>query len=442
MYCYNVHEIQQIDEMVKNLIELLIIADDLTGALDTSVQFAKASVDTRLVIDAERMFDGLADDARVLVVSSETRHLSPSEAYRIIYDLTSRAIEAGVQMIYKKTDSVLRGNVGSELQALLCASHAQYLPFVPAFPELGRTTRNGVQYVNGIPIHESVFGSDPFEPVTDAYIPALIARQSAVPSACVQDADGFAALMQRGFRGVMIFDCQTTPQMRRIVGCLAGNQRPMILSGCAGCAMALAEWFGQRPHSRHRHSEEKLWPQAPGMLVISGSLNPVTHRQIDFAIHHGFVQVPLDDRQKFQVGYFASREGRDFVKYLMNMYAANPHLILASERMETEPVPEGRSRVSENLGCLARALLEQGMEGTLFVIGGDTLMGVLRELGCHSMRPLREFLPGTVLSCASAQGREFYIVSKSGGFGDEHLLVNIRQIIQRRQQKELRYPHA
>ena len=85
--------------MVNNLIELLIIADDLTGALDTSVQFTKASVDTRLVIDAERMFDGLADDARVLVVSSETRHLSPSEAYRIIYDLTSRAIEAGVQMI-------------------------------------------------------------------------------------------------------------------------------------------------------------------------------------------------------------------------------------------------------------------------------------------------------------------------------------------------------
>lgn len=424
------------------MIELLIIADDLTGALDTSVQFAKASVDTRLIIDAECIFDDPADDARVLVVSSETRHLPPSEAYRTICTLTARAIEAGVQMIYKKTDSVLRGNVGSELQGLLYASRAQYLPFVPAFPALGRTTRNGVQYVNGIPIHESVFGRDPFEPVVDSFIPALIARQSDVPTACIQDVEGFTTLMRDGFHGVMIFDCQTTQEMRCIVDCLAGNQRPMILSGCAGCAMALAEWFRQKTHFEHNCSAEELWPQEPGMLVISGSLNPVTHSQIDFAIHHGFAQVPLDNRQKFQAGYFESSEGRDFVKQLMDIYAANPHLILASERMETGPVPEGRSRVSENLGRLARALLEEGMEGTLFVIGGDTLMGVLRELGCHSMRPLREFLPGTVLSCASAQGREFYIVSKSGGFGDEHLLVNVRQIMQRHQQKELKYPHA
>ncbi len=99
---------------------LLILADDFTGALDTGVQFAACGIPTRVVVGEQ--VDFAANDAAVLVVDTETRHLSAAEAYAVIAKLTREAMSAGVFSIYKKTDSALRGNIGAELSALLKTS--------------------------------------------------------------------------------------------------------------------------------------------------------------------------------------------------------------------------------------------------------------------------------------------------------------------------------
>ena len=93
------------------MILLLIIADDFTGALDTGVQFALRGIQTKVVVDPE--VDFTSCDAKVLVVDTETRHLPSVQAYEIVSKLTTRALQAGVQSIYKKTDSALRGNIGA-----------------------------------------------------------------------------------------------------------------------------------------------------------------------------------------------------------------------------------------------------------------------------------------------------------------------------------------
>ena len=91
---------------------LLILADDFTGALDTGVQFAACGIPTRVVVGEQ--VDFAANDAAVLVVDTETRHLPAAEAYAVIAKLTREAMSAGVFSIYKKTDSALRGNIGAE----------------------------------------------------------------------------------------------------------------------------------------------------------------------------------------------------------------------------------------------------------------------------------------------------------------------------------------
>ena len=142
---------------------LLIIADDFTGALDTGVQFAAYGAATRVMVKDQ--VDFASCDAQVLVVDTETRHLPPEKAYQIVEELTRAACRAGIRYIYKKTDSALRGNIGAELAAVLQASNNRQLPFLPAFPQNGRTTRDGIHYVDGVPVTESPFGVGPFEPV-------------------------------------------------------------------------------------------------------------------------------------------------------------------------------------------------------------------------------------------------------------------------------------
>ena len=99
------------------MVKLLIIADDFTGALDTGVQFAARGAATRVVTDLA--YDFTLADAEVLVMVAETRHLPPEEAYDVVYRTARNAREAGIPYIYKKTDSALRGNIGSELTAVM-----------------------------------------------------------------------------------------------------------------------------------------------------------------------------------------------------------------------------------------------------------------------------------------------------------------------------------
>lgn len=109
------------------MIQLLIIADDFTGALDTGVQFAGRGIRTRVFTGPERSLSGPDPDVSVAVVDAGTRHLGARQAYDTVYRLTRQAAALGIRRILKKTDSALRGNIGAELSAVLEASGEEQL---------------------------------------------------------------------------------------------------------------------------------------------------------------------------------------------------------------------------------------------------------------------------------------------------------------------------
>ena len=103
------------------MIKLLIIADDLTGAIDSGVHFATKGIKTKVFPDSSFYLplDQLDKSVEVIVLNTESRHLSPSEAAERVSRATRTGLKAGVNIIYKKTDSTLRGNIGAELEALM-----------------------------------------------------------------------------------------------------------------------------------------------------------------------------------------------------------------------------------------------------------------------------------------------------------------------------------
>ena len=162
------------------MIKLLILSDDFTGALDTSVHFAKNGVKTKVVFERNYLFSQ-DDDTEVAVIDAETRHISPGEAYSVIYSIGRRGMDAGISYFYLKTDSALRGNIGSCLEALLRASEAKMLPFIPAYPKMKRFTKKGIHYIDTVKVGESVFGKDPFNPVTSSSVREIISQQTDIP---------------------------------------------------------------------------------------------------------------------------------------------------------------------------------------------------------------------------------------------------------------------
>ena len=134
--------------------KLLIIADDMTGALDSGVMLQARHISTLVQIDSTADIRSVFDHCDVIVVNTETRHLTAREAYDRVYHVARQAVALGIPYLYKKTDSALRGNIGAELQALLQAAGADVLHFAPAFPQFNRVTVGGRQLIDGLCLYD------------------------------------------------------------------------------------------------------------------------------------------------------------------------------------------------------------------------------------------------------------------------------------------------
>lgn len=122
-----------------------LLADDLSGACDSAVAFAKAGFRTRLEL-------GEADPqdlAELTAISTETRESSAEEAAQAVPAACARIKAAGLALLFKKIDSVLRGPVEAEIAATLAATEFDTAVVCPAFPSQGRQVRGGRLLVRG-----------------------------------------------------------------------------------------------------------------------------------------------------------------------------------------------------------------------------------------------------------------------------------------------------
>ena len=112
-------------------------------------------------------------------MSTETRHDVGRQRRRESAGSVPHAARTVPRLrIYKKTDSLLRGNIGAELRALCDAAGSGPLVFAPGYPTGGRTTINGIHRLDGVPVADAAPGRDPLTPVCEAHIPTLL-RDSA-----------------------------------------------------------------------------------------------------------------------------------------------------------------------------------------------------------------------------------------------------------------------
>lgn len=117
--------------------ELAIIADDLTGALDTAAPFAMRGIPTAVALGTEGIEEALASGARVIGISTDSRDIAPGAAREAVRSAVA-ALPAGTRL-FKKVDSRLKGNIAAELDPI---PHERSL-VVPAIPAFGRWMRGG-----------------------------------------------------------------------------------------------------------------------------------------------------------------------------------------------------------------------------------------------------------------------------------------------------------
>lgn len=399
--------------------QIMLIADDLTGALDAGVCLLPTDV---LVATSPAGIDHALLDScsAALSVNAGTRHLSASDAAASVTSLVNLARESGVRCVVKKTDSALRGNVGAELAAAWRASGAERLHFIPALPEMGRVTRGGIHYVDGVPVSESRFGIDPFEPVTSSNVAELIASQTDAPVSVVAE----GAPVPLDAHGIVVYDVTTPEEMlARVRGLLAAGELGAV-AGCSGVARALAQVLelGFRPAAA---------PDEGGnLLVVCGSVNRTSRDQCAFAARSGAPVLPIGQIEKCDDAWLDGPLGRDFVARASALWAEAPLTVIDGSGLEdlSGLVPQGadvRQVVADHIGALLVRICERGVHGRVLVTGGDILASFLSLAGVRWLRPLGQPVPGIVGFELELGGRKLAITSKSGGFGEKDLFVDM-----------------
>lgn len=401
------------------MIQLLVIADDFTGALDTGVQLSSCGARTDVIVGPIPDEKYISEKLQVLVVDAETRHCSPVDAYNKVCDIVGWAIKKKIPYIYKKTDSALRGNIGSELEALLTTSGEKQLPFVPAFPKLNRYTRDGIHYVNGLPVSEGAFGQDPYETVTDSVISDIIARTSRIPSFSVKPGTPVPDKY-----GIFIFDAESEADLHCTAANLPQALHTRILAGCAGFAAILPALIGLAGN------HEKNPPVCSGLLAVCGSVHPISRSQCAYAERNGAPRICLTGAITTDTNWPESDEAESLTQDILWLSQSQNLIVLDTSDAE---LPDGtrekamayRCIIRDNLGFLLKKLFDGGLTSTVLIMGGDALMGLMKALGVNTLSPVCEVEPGIVLSRFQYQGKITQILSKSGGFGSESIFTDL-----------------
>ena len=404
------------------MIRVFIIADDFTGALDTGVQFSNYGVNTVVTSDLEFEFGETTDQIEVLVFNTETRYLNKCEAYEVIKKIALKAKEENIQYIFKKVDSALRGNVASELRALSDVFEDVSIPFIPAYPEQNRFSCEGILHIDSIPVSESVFGQDPYEPVIESHIPSLLLKETDLKTYITKKYE-----IPPKEERILLIESHSDEEMLSQGNELLMNNALNITVGCAGFGKALANIIYKK---RTITQNDINFP----LLIVCGSVNPVTKKQIAFAENNGFDRISLTMEQLWDKQYWDTVKGQED----MNQYLKIEQPLMFEtygdiSADKVNGVPEERTklrfRIGQSLGYLVKNLMLRSINRTLLFTGGDTLYQSMRVLGITEIKPLKELFPGIVLGSIDFEDKKHYIITKSGGLGNEDLFIKLNELI-------------
>lgn len=416
--------------------KMIVIADDFTGSNDTGVQLAKKGARTEVMLSAAQKPSRRAD---VLVMNTESRAMdAESAADAVKTALTPWCSSESMPLVYKKIDSTFRGNVGAEVTAAMRTCRCRLAVVAAAIPSAGRTTREGVCLVNGVPLLETEFASDPKTPIVSSRIAELIALQSDIPVYEVHLDDlrrgALSALLAAWANEgecMVVVDAVEERDLALIAQALVEQAQMPLLVGAAGLANALpANLFMQ---------EKQLLP----VLVVAGSMSEATRRQVEKALCQGRASVVDIDAARL-VSAQAEQALASVVEQACTLLAQQQHTILRTSRraedrqlIETLCAEVGLSRqqlgerLSQRLGMITLKIIEQARIGGLFLTGGDIATAVASALGAEGYRIQSEVAP--CIPCGTFVNSEIDdlpVITKAGGFGSDSTLCDALYFIE------------
>ncbi len=424
-----------------------IIADDLTGASDTGIQFRKYGLKTKVVVNYDTLGEFLDCD-EILAINSNTRPLNDEKAYKRVFDICNMLKNAGFSRIYKKVDSTFRGNPGTELEAVMDALGSNLAILVPSYPDNGRYMVNGYLKVTSVPIYtdNSVENLCSFNKMEQelCHVPTIIQKQvgrkvgnidlKTVRQGSFAILGAVEDLQENGYQ-IIAIDAVTKDDFNNIVLACKSLPEETVMAGAAGFAAYLPKVIGL--------SSNKLakLPSKEGIiLVVAGTCNQTTRWQIEEVLKNINADFTKINTEKIIKGMAAEEVQEIVQKIRINIEtqktASKPFIIAVDTLFK--PINEKDSSINKQGKIIASAigeivvkLIDEKVVQSLVITGGDTALHVLSALKAKGIELEDEILAGIPLGrLIGGKAHDIPIVTKAGGFGTSTALLEVIKHLQ------------
>lgn len=419
-----------------------IIADDLTGANDTSLQFFIRGCKTQVGFGEDISVDENLK-TEVFAMSTESRNVDAQTAHEKVLNAAEKIIKDGnFEYIYKKIDSVLRGNIAIETITLLEILDLDAAVIFPAFPSEGRTTIGGFHLVKGIPLQRTEVSRDPSCPIVESNIINLLKSQ--LPQELSDTIDLITLdvvmkgagpilsklneLIAKG-KKLIVADAVSTTDLEQIALAVTKSTYKILPTGSAGAAQALGKiWY---PNVDENRKSEPELPNLP-KFVVSGSATELTASQIK----------RLQENDNIENTYFIAIKPQNIFsndcdevaqRVLNNLVKDNVVILHSSELIENTEEMNNLlmeheitreifiSKICDYLAAITRIVLSQ-KNAILVTVGGETSYKCCRAIGSKNLEIIDTVAPAIPLGI-DHKGQ--YIVTKSGNLGTQNTLIDI-----------------
>ncbi|NYH53887.1 MULTISPECIES: four-carbon acid sugar kinase family protein [Nocardiopsis] len=436
--------------------QVLVVADDLTGANATGARFARTGM--RVATVTPEHVSRVSGDYDVVVANLDSRHVPAEQAADLVADVVEAVWPVG--LVVKRTDSTLRGNIGAELEAAYDAVRGRVpagtrvrVLLVPAFPGSGRVTEDGVQLLNGMPLERTELALDPLCPMTTSVVADILAVQTDLPVRHVPvrqvTQTMLTAELLAGDEPVVVCDASTEQHLTDIAEAAAAAHRTdgtvwvAADPGPTGALLAYALRLRGQAGSR-----------GP-LLGVVGSTTELTRRQLATVARTGavrFVDVDAVALTGPDDGH-ADEVAEELAEQLTS--SGFPELCVlrvvnTSEQVRELPaqarveLPARIARlVADVVNGVADTIGAHALPSGLYLCGGDLVASLLDELGVHAFDVGGEIVPLAVhghLSGGPLDGTP--VVAKGGLVGDEITLVECLTKLRRAVQTRLHQVHS
>ncbi len=376
-----------------------VIADDLTGAAELGAVGRRHGWRAELVRNGEP--SGQAD---LVCVDTDSRSCDAAAAARRAALAARMLGAAGAEWIYKKVDSVLRGQVTAEVEAVMRQLGLNRALLLPANPSLGRTIQDGHYFVRGRPINKTEFARDPEYPRRSSQVVRLLAAP-----------DSFLLRVVNGDRSltpgaIVIGEAATPADVQSWAACWDASVLPA--GGSEFFNALLAGRTPPRPAAEPATEPAASVPLGREFFISGTSTQSA--RQFVQGEKRRKTPVFSLPHELIWGAEFTPAAAAAVAQRVVDGFEHHSRVILAVGLPKVRDVAVAR-QLSKSLVCVAGEVLRRVLITRVYAEGGATAAELVRCMGWSRLTVLRELAPG-VATLAVDEGNALWLTIKPGTY--------------------------